>query len=77
MLLNFHEFCKFCSVAKLNFVKYCHAMPFMLPTWIIHENIYHKIIETAIFAKLFSDAKISLYMVCNVIISFFNFFLSF
>ena len=29
--LYFHEFCKFCSVTKLKFVKYCNATPFMLP----------------------------------------------
>ena len=29
-----------------------HAMPFMLPTWIIRKNIFSKIIEIAIFAKI-------------------------
>ena len=51
MLLYFHEFC---SVAKLNFAKAlpCHLF---LPTWIIHENIFHKIIEIAIFAKIYGS----------------------
>ena len=40
---------------KLNFAKCCRATPFfMLPMWIIRENIFH---------KKFSDAKISQYMV--------------
>ena len=51
-LLYFHEFREFCLVAKLNFAKCCHAMPFMLPTWIIYENIFCKIIEITIFVKI-------------------------
>ena len=64
MLLYFHEFREFCLVAKLNLRKYCHATPFMLPTWIIHENFFHEIIEITInFLQTFSDAKISWYTV--------------
>ena len=38
-LLIFREFC---SVGKLISRNYCHATPFILHTWIIHENIFHK-----------------------------------
>ena len=39
VLLYFHEFHEFCSVTKLNFAEYCHATPFMLPTWIIFAKL--------------------------------------
>ena len=48
--LYFHKFRKFCSVAKLNFEKMLPATPFVLPMWIICENILREIIEIAIFA---------------------------
>ena len=37
-------------------------MPFILPTWIFHENIFHNIIKLP-FSQKFSNTKISQYTV--------------
>ena len=52
MVLYFHEFYEFCSVAKLNFAKVLPCHTFYVAMWIIRENIFREIIEIAIFAKI-------------------------
>ena len=60
--LYFHEFC---SVAKLNFAKYCHATPFMLPHGSFVKIYFVKLLKLP-FLRKFSDMKISQYTVVTL-----------
>ena len=45
--LYFHEFRGFCSVVKLNFTKYCHATPFMLPRGSFAKIFFAKLLKSS------------------------------